>query len=146
MTMEWIRVGVREEYIRSLFKEDTWSILFEAFPEVKEVSFFGDNGSWKPAVKGVSKEDRIEIYVHLYDKPLQTLTEKQSMKLIKKLYRFLDKKTTESLFIELKIETRYIGRLSGLVYRKELPEPIHYWYHMGIQGFKERVVFDCWTD
>lgn len=146
MAMDWIRVGVREEYIRSLFKEDTWSMLLEKYPEVKEVSIIGENGSWEPTVEGVSKDDRIEIYIHLHPERLRKLKEKDSMKLVKQIYRFLEKNLTSSILIEVKMETGYIGEMSGVLFRKDLQKPIHFWYHMGIRGFKDRVVFNCWTD
>ena len=147
MSMDWIRAGVREEHIRSLYKEETWEQLFEKFPEIKEVSIIGGKGTGKPSVSvnGVSKEDRIEIYATL-DDSFETEKEKKSIKLLKKLYRFLSEQKMVPDRLEVKLETKYIGDYSGFVLRDDLPNPLHFWYQRGIPGFHERVTFTRSTE
>lgn len=140
MSMDWIRVGIREENIRSLFEEDIWEGLYEAFPELKEVSVIGEKGTGKHSTysESVEKEDRIEVYVTT----LETFKkEKHAIKFLKRLHaHLLEKKLSEEM-LEVKLETGYIGDFSGFVLREDLSEPKHFWHHQGIPGFAERVVF-----
>lgn len=147
MSMDWIRAGVREEYIRSLYKEDTWKQLFEKFPEIKEVSIVGGKGTGKPSetVNSVSKEERIEIYATL-DDSFEAKKKKKSIKLLRKLYKHLSEQKMVPDEMEIKLETNYRGTHSGLVLRDEVLKPHHFSHHQGIPGFDERVRFNRSTD
>lgn len=147
MSMDWIRVGVREEHIRSLFKEDAWKRLFETFPEIQEVSVIGEKGTGKPSLftSNDSKGDWIELYVKTEDS-FETKKERQSMRLIMKLYRFLVEEKLTKERLEVKLETKRLGDYSGFVLRDDLEKPISFWHHQGIPGFSERVVFERSTE
>lgn len=140
MSMDWIRVGIREEHIRSLFKEEAWDSLYEAFPELKEVSVIGEKGTGKHSTysEDVVKEDWIEVYVTTRE-PFKK--ERQAKKFLKRLHAHLLEQKISEEKLEVKLETGYIGEFSGFVLREELEEPKHFWHHQGIPGFAERVVF-----
>lgn len=145
MSMDWIRVGVREEHIRSLFNEDTWKTLFAEFPEVSTVSFIGEKGTGLPTIRGAERENAVEVYVRLTD-DFRNEKERKIRKLTERLYRFLSEQKTSDDVLEVKVETEYLGEFSGLVLRDGLEKPTNFWHHQGIPGFGERVTFSADTE
>lgn len=142
MSMDWIRVGVREEHIRSLFNEDTWKTLFANFPEIEELSFVGEKGTGVPTIRGSHKEEAIEVYVRLTD-DFRNEKERKVRKFVERLYRFLMEQKTSDEVLEVKVDTGYLGEFSGLVLRDGLEKPKNFWHHQGIPGFAERVTFSA---
>lgn len=140
MSMDWIRAGIREEEIRSLFTDDTWDTLYEAFPELKEVSVIGEKGTGKHSTysASVEKDDRVEVYVTTKE-PFKK--EKHALKFLKRLHAHLLEQKISDDTLEVKLETGYIGDFSGFVLREDLTEPKHFWHHQGIPGFSERISF-----
>lgn len=143
MKLDWIRAGVREEHLLSLFKEDTWKQLFEEFPEIKEISFIGEKGTGKASspISNSSKEERVEIYAMLEDS-FPAKKKKMSMKLLRKLYQYLSAQLVAPGVLEVKLVTKYIGVYSGYVLRDESAKPNRFNHRQGIQGFHERIRFD----
>ena len=139
MDLTIIQSGAREYHIRSLFKEDTWKKFFRRFPEISEVSFLGNHGTWKETMPGVERGDLLEMYLKVGNPFLKESKDEDWVEVIEKIFTFLLKHRTEPIRIEVKLETNYLDDFSGWVKREDLVSPTHFWHNRGIQGFSSRV-------
>lgn len=139
MDLKWVQMGAREYHIRSLFKDNTWERLFKKYPEIEEVSFLGTYGTWKTTIPGNDKGDCLEIYLIPNLTILEHTEDKDWESFIETILSFLQAERLREVTLEVKIQTNYLDRFSGWVFREDMPRPVHFWHHRGIQGFSHRV-------